>query len=61
MLRLALVGLILIAAVGGWALWPSEPESVPVEDPAGNGRDAAFRRWETSQPHHWRYVVMSRD
>lgn len=61
MLRLALVGLVLIAAVGGWALWPSAPEDPPGEDPAGTGQDAAFRRWEASQSTHWRYVVMSRD
>ena len=61
MLRLAAVGLILLTAVGGWALWPSAHGPPPGEDPAGTGRDAAFHRWEESQPTHWRYVVMSRD
>lgn len=61
MVRLAAVGLILLAGVGGWALWPASPGPAAAEDPAENGRDAAFHRWESSQPSHWRYVVMSRD
>jgi len=61
MLRLAVVGLLLFAAIAGWALWPTSAEVPSSEDPAGTGQDAAFHRWEDSQPTHWRYVVMSRD
>lgn len=61
MRRLTILSLILLGVLGAWAAWPSKPKPAPREDPAGNGRDAAFRRWETSQPTHWRHVITSRD
>lgn len=58
MVRLLVVGLVVSAlgGVGGWALWPDDRPA----DPAGNGEEAAFHRWQHSQPHHWRYVVTPR-
>lgn len=62
--RLLVVVLILtnLGGLGGWAVWPDDhPASrKPIEDPAANGPDGAFHRWQSSQPHHWRYLVTPR-
>jgi hypothetical protein len=59
MMRLALLGVLLLGGIGGLAWWdadrPAQPDSAQLE----NGPETAAFRWRTSQPRHWRHVVIS--
>jgi hypothetical protein len=59
MVRLALLGVLLLGGAGGLAWW--EAERPPQTDSARleNSPDTAAFRWRTSQPRHWRHVVIS--